>query len=126
MKKQAPKQWDRAPKKPLEVTTIENLRILYEDNHIIAVNKRNSDIVQGDKTGDVVLSDIIKQYIKEKYNKPGEVFCGTIHRIDRPVSGVVVYAKTSKALSRLTVDFKTRDVSTVSYTHLTLPTNREV
>ncbi len=110
MKKHAPKVWDRAPKKPLELTTLENLRILYEDNHIIAVNKRNSDIVQGDKTGDVVLSDIIKQYLKNKYNKPGEVFCGTVHRIDRPVSGVVVFAKTSKALSRLTIDFKTRDV----------------
>jgi 23S rRNA pseudouridine1911/1915/1917 synthase len=110
MKKYAPKVWDRAPKKPLEVTTLENLRILYEDNHIIAVNKRNSDIVQGDKTGDVVLSDIIKQYLKITYNKPGEVFCGTVHRIDRPVSGVVVFAKTSKALSRLTIDFKTRDV----------------
>ena len=76
MKKHAPKVWDRAPKKPLEVTTLENLRILYEDNHIIAVNKRNSDIVQGDRTGDVVLSDIIKQYLKTTYNKPGEVFCG--------------------------------------------------
>jgi 23S rRNA pseudouridine1911/1915/1917 synthase len=80
MKKNAPKVWDRAPKKPLEVTTVENLRVLYEDNHIIAVNKRNSDIVQGDKTGDAVLSDIIKQYIKNKYNKPGEVFCGTVHK----------------------------------------------
>ena len=76
MKKHEPKVWDRAPKKPLEVTTLENLRILYEDNHIIAVNKRNSDIVQGDKTGDVVLSDIIKQYLKITYNKPGEVFAG--------------------------------------------------
>jgi len=93
-----------------EMTAAENLRVLFEDNHIIVVNKRSSDIVQGDKTGDVVLSDVVKEYIKIKYNKPGEVFCGTVHRIDRPVSGIVVYAKTSKALSRLTVAFKTRDV----------------
>ena len=74
MKKHAPKVWDRAPKKQLEVTTLENLRILYEDNHIIAVNKRNSDIVQGDKTGDLVLSDIIKQYLKITYNNPAKFF----------------------------------------------------
>ncbi|MDT8392895.1 MAG: RNA pseudouridine synthase [Bacteroidales bacterium] len=75
--------------------------ILYEDNHIIIVNKRSSDIVQGDKTGDIPLSEIVKQYIKEKYNKPGEVFMGVVHRIDRPVSGAVIFARTSKALARL-------------------------
>ena len=74
---------------------------LYEDNHIIIVNKLPGEIVQGDKTGDTPLSEIIKQYLKEKYNKPGNVFCGVVHRIDRPVGGVVVFAKTSKALSRL-------------------------
>ncbi|TAJ06828.1 RNA pseudouridine synthase [Marinilabiliaceae bacterium JC017] len=75
--------------------------ILYEDNHIIAVNKMPSDIVQGDKTGDEPLSEAVKAYIKKKYNKPGDVFLGVVHRLDRPVSGVVIFARTSKALSRL-------------------------
>jgi len=74
---------------------------LYEDNHIIAVNKRIGDIVQGDKTGDLPLSEITKQYIAEKYNKPGAVFLGVVHRLDRPTSGIVLFARTSKALSRL-------------------------
>jgi 23S rRNA pseudouridine1911/1915/1917 synthase len=86
------------------------LQVLYEDNHIIAVNKRPSDIVQGDKTGDTPLSDFVKQYIKEKYNKPGEVFVGTVHRIDRPVSGIVLFAKTSKALARLNQLFQTKEI----------------
>ena len=76
-------------------------RILYEDNHLIAVNKLPSEIVQGDKTGDIPLSETLKQYLKKKYDKPGNVFLGVIHRIDRPVSGVVVFAKTGKALSRM-------------------------
>ena len=80
---------------PLQMTP------LYEDNHIIIVDKRAGEIVQGDKTGDTPLSETIKQYLKEKYNKPGNVFCGVVHRIDRPVAGVVVFAKTSKALTRL-------------------------
>ena len=84
--------------------------VLYEDNHIIAVNKRPSDIVQGDKTGDTPLSDFVKQYLKEKYNKPGEVFVGTVHRIDRPVSGIVLFAKTSKALTRLNELFQTKEI----------------
>ena len=84
-------------------------RILYEDNHLIVVNKLPSEIVQGDKTGDVCLLDDVKQYIKEKYDKPGNVFAGLVHRIDRPVSGAVVFAKTSKALSRMTVKVKDRD-----------------
>jgi 23S rRNA pseudouridine1911/1915/1917 synthase len=84
--------------------------ILFEDNHILAVNKRPSDIVQGDKTGDMPLSEILKTYIKEKYNKPGEVFLGTVHRIDRPVSGVILFARTSKALARLNEMFKSREV----------------
>lgn len=75
--------------------------ILYEDNHIIIVNKQPGEIVQGDKTGDKPLSEEIKEYLKVKYNKPGNVFCGVVHRIDRPVGGVVIFAKTSKALSRL-------------------------
>ena len=77
------------------------LEILYEDNHIIAVNKRPSDIVQGDKTGDVTLGDKVKEYIKTKYEKPGEVFLGVVHRLDRPVSGVILFARTSKSLTRL-------------------------
>lgn len=84
--------------------------ILYEDNHIIAVNKKPSQIVQGDKTGDAPLSDYVKAYIKEKYAKPGEVFLGTVHRIDRPVSGVVLFARTSKALTRLNEMFKTKEI----------------
>lgn len=86
------------------------LEVLYEDNHIIAINKKPSDIVQGDKTGDIPLSEFVKKYIKEKYNKPGEVFVGTVHRIDRPVSGVVLFAKTSKALARLNQLFQTKEI----------------
>lgn len=74
---------------------------VYEDNHLIIVNKEAGEIVQGDKTGDMPLSEIVKGYLKEKYNKPGNVFCGVVHRIDRPVEGLVVFAKTSKALERL-------------------------
>lgn len=84
--------------------------ILYEDNHIIIVNKRVSDIVQGDKTGDEPLDNIVKGYIKDKYNKPGEVFLGVVHRLDRPVSGCVVYARTSKALTRMNELFRTKEV----------------
>lgn len=82
-------------------STKDNLQVLHEDNHIIIVNKRAGDIVQGDKTGDKPLSDVVKEYIKSKYNKPGAVFLGTVHRLDRPTSGVVIYARTSKALERL-------------------------
>jgi 23S rRNA pseudouridine1911/1915/1917 synthase len=78
-----------------------NLQVLFEDNHIIAVNKRPSDIVQGDKTGDITLADRVKEYIKSRYNKPGEVFLGVVHRLDRPVSGAILFARTSKSLSRL-------------------------
>ncbi len=76
-------------------------RILYEDNHLIIVNKRSSEIVQGDKTGDVPLSEMVKGYLKETYHKPGNVFLGIVHRIDRPTSGIVIFAKTGKALSRM-------------------------
>jgi len=88
----------------------EQPEILYEDNHIIIVNKRSSDLVQGDGTGDESLDNIVRGYIKEKYKKPGDVFLGVVHRLDRPVSGCVVYARTSKALSRLSELFRTRDV----------------
>lgn len=77
------------------------MEIIYEDNHIVVVNKRAGEIVQGDKTGDKPLSEMVKEYLKEKYNKPGNVFCGVVHRIDRPVSGLVIFARTSKALERL-------------------------
>ena len=86
------------------------MTILYEDNHIIAVNKSTSEIVQGDKTGDQPLSETIKLYLKEKYNKPGDVFLGVTHRLDRPVSGVVLFAKTSKALTRLNAMFRDQEV----------------
>lgn len=84
-------------------------QILYEDNHLIAINKLAGQIVQGDKTGDVPLVDLLKEFIKERDHKPGNVFCGTIHRLDRPVSGVVAFAKTSKALSRMNELVKGRD-----------------
>lgn len=86
------------------------LEVLYEDNHIIAVNKRPSDIVQGDKTGDRPLGEFVKDYIKKKYNKPGEVYLGVVHRLDRPVSGVILFARTSKALSRLNEMFREKKV----------------
>lgn len=86
------------------------MQILYEDNHIIIVNKASGEIVQGDKTGDIPLSETVKQYIKEKYNKPGNVFLGVTHRLDRPVWGIVIFAKTSKALTRLNEMFRKGEV----------------
>ncbi len=109
-KPQIPKNWRKIPKEPIVLSDEINLQVLYEDNHLIAVNKRNSDIIQSDKSGDAPLSEIIKRYLKIKYDKPGNVYLGTIHRIDRPVSGVVLYAKTSKALTRMTNAFKYREV----------------
>ncbi|WP_445722764.1 RluA family pseudouridine synthase [Flavobacterium sp.] len=91
------------------ISTKDNLQVLHEDNHIIVINKRVGDIVQGDKTGDKPLSEVVKEYIKEKYNKPGEVFLGVIHRLDRPTTGIIVFAKTSKALTRLNESFKNRE-----------------
>ena len=82
-------------------STKENLQILFEDNHIIIVNKRAGDITQGDKTGDKPLSEVVKEYIKDKYNKPGNVYLGVVHRLDRPTSGIIIFAKTSKSLERL-------------------------
>jgi Pseudouridylate synthases, 23S RNA-specific len=82
------------------------MKVIYEDNHIIAVSKTCSEIVQGDKTGDKPLSEIVKEYIKEKYNKPGNVFLGVTHRLDRPVSGLVLFARTSKALTRMNELFR--------------------
>ncbi|MDT0607322.1 RluA family pseudouridine synthase [Croceitalea rosinachiae] len=85
----------------IEHSTPSNLNIIYEDNHLIVVNKRPGDIVQGDKTGDIPLSEIVKEFLRIKYNKPGNVYLGVVHRLDRPTSGIVVFAKTSKALPRL-------------------------
>jgi len=91
------------------ISTKDNLQVLHEDNHIIIVNKRPGDIVQGDKTGDKPLSEVVKSYIKEKYNKPGNVYLGVVHRLDRPTSGIVLFSKTSKALPRLNKLFQEKD-----------------
>jgi 23S rRNA pseudouridine1911/1915/1917 synthase len=90
------------------VSNSTNLDIIYEDNHLIVINKRVGDIVQGDSTGDKPLSDVVKEYIKKKYDKPGDVYLGVVHRLDRPTTGIVLFAKTSKALSRLNEAFKNR------------------
>ena len=97
------------------------MNILYEDNHIIAVNKQVSDIVQGDKTGDISLDIKLKQYIKEKYNKPGNVFLGVAHRLDRPVSGVVLFARTSKSLTRLNKMFKQKEIKKIYWAVVKVP-----
>lgn len=86
------------------------IEVLYEDNHLIVINKKSGDIVQGDKTGDKPLPDFVKDYLKDKYNKPGNIFCGVIHRLDRPVSGIVIFAKTSKALSRMNQLFRDKEI----------------
>lgn len=98
------------------------MQVVYEDNHIIVVNKQSGEIVQGDKTGDTPLSDLVKQYIKEKYQKPGEVFLGVVHRLDRPVSGLVIFARTSKALTRLNKMFANGEVHK-TYWAITTPSN---
>ncbi len=95
--------------KPSVSAICSEMTVLYEDNHIIAVNKTCNEIVQGDKTGDTPLSETVKAYIKAKYNKPGEVFLGVTHRLDRPTSGVVLFARTSKALARLNEMFKSHE-----------------
>jgi len=86
------------------------MEVLFEDNHLIVVNKQSGDITQGDKTGDEPLSDKVKTYIKDKYGKPGAVFLGVVHRLDRPVSGIVLYARTSKALERMNKKFREKDI----------------
>ena len=92
-------------------STKENLQVLFEDNHLIIVNKRSGDITQGDKTGDKPLSDVVKEYVKEKYNKAGNVFLGVGHRLDRPTSGVIIFARTSKALERLNKMLRDKTIS---------------
>ncbi|ERI63038.1 pseudouridine synthase, RluA family [Capnocytophaga sp. oral taxon 863 str. F0517] len=96
-------------------TNAQNLEVLYEDNHLIAVNKRAGDIVQGDKTGDIPLSEIVKAYLVEKYHKPGEAYLGVVHRLDRPTTGLVLFAKTSKALPRLNAAFATKQEVSKQY-----------
>ena len=92
-------------------STKDTLEILFEDNHLLIVNKKSGDIVQADKTGDKPLSEVVKEYIKEKYNKPGDVFLGVVHRLDRPTSGIIIFARTSKALERLNKMLRERNVS---------------
>lgn len=94
-------------------STPENIQILFEDNHLLVVNKRPGDIVQGDKTGDMPLSEVVKEYISVKYQKPGAVFLGVVHRLDRPTSGIVVFARTSKALARLNKMFSERETEKI-------------
>jgi 23S rRNA pseudouridine1911/1915/1917 synthase len=89
---------------------IETSQVIYEDNHLIVINKKASEIVQGDKTGDMPLSEKVKNFIKQRDNKPGNVFCGVCHRLDRPVSGIVIFAKTSKALSRMNELFRDKTI----------------
>jgi len=96
---------------PKVLSNKNNLQVLYEDNHIIVVNKRAGDIVQGDKTGDKPLSDVVKAYIAEKYNKPGNVYLGVVHRLDRPTTGLVIFARTSKVLPRLNALFVSKDIT---------------
>ncbi len=91
------------------LSTADNLNVIYEDNHIIVINKRSGDIVQGDKTGDAPLSEVVKKYIAIKYDKPGAVYLGVVHRLDRPTSGIVIFARTSKALPRLNKAFAERE-----------------
>ncbi|MGK0253155.1 MAG: 23S rRNA pseudouridine1911/1915/1917 synthase [Mariniflexile sp.] len=97
--------------KPKIVSNKSNLQILYEDNHIIIINKRAGDIIQGDKTGDKPLSEVVKSYIKDTYNKPGNVYLGVVHRLDRPTTGLVIFAKTSKVLPRLNALFVSKDIN---------------
>ncbi|MAD98238.1 MAG: RNA pseudouridine synthase [Flavobacteriaceae bacterium] len=92
-------------------STKKNLDVLFEDNHLIIVNKKAGDISQGDKTGDKPLSEVVKEYIKDKYNKPGNVFLGVVHRLDRPTSGVIIFARTSKALERLNKKLRDKELS---------------
>ena len=102
-------------------STKNNLQILFEDNHIIIVNKRAGDITQGDKTGDKPLSDVVKEYIKVKYNKPGNIYLGVVHRLDRPTSGVIIFAKTSKSLERLNKMLREKEIKKTYWAVVKLP-----
>jgi 23S rRNA pseudouridine1911/1915/1917 synthase len=100
-------------------------RILYEDNHVIVVNKMPSELTQGDKTGDATLPDLIKTYLKEKYQKPGNVFLGVVHRLDRPTSGALVFARTSKALERLNAQFRDKETNKVYWAIVSQKPNKD-
>ena len=102
-------------------STKNNLQILFEDNHIIIVNKRAGDITQGDKTGDKPLSDVVKEYIKVKYNKPGNIYLGVVHRLDRPTSGVIIFAKTSKSLERLNKMLREKEIQKTYWAVFKIP-----
>ncbi len=104
-------------------STKENLQVLFEDNHLIIVNKRAGDIVQGDKTGDLPLSEVVKKYIAEKYQKPGAVYLGVVHRLDRPTTGIVVFARTSKALTRLNALFAAKTSNDLQKTYWAIVKN---
>jgi 23S rRNA pseudouridine1911/1915/1917 synthase len=106
-------------------TNKNNIQIIYEDNHLIVVNKRIGDLVQGDKTGDEPLSETLKLYLKEKHNKPGNVYLGVVHRLDRPTSGIVLFAKTSKALSRLNKTFAERKTEKTYWAIVKNPSENE-
>lgn len=93
------------------ISTKNNLQVLYEDNHVIVINKRAGDIVQGDKTGDKPLSEVVKEYIKDKYNKTGNVYLGVVHRLDRPTTGIIIFARTSKSLPRLNKQFAEKETN---------------
>ncbi len=107
------------------ISTSHNLQVLYEDNHVIIVNKRPGDIVQGDKTGDIPLSEVVKEYIKKKYNKPGNVYLGVVHRLDRPTSGIVLFSKTSKALPRLNKLFKDKEAKKTYWAVVKTPPQKQ-
>ena len=107
------------------ITNAQNLQVLYEDNHLIVINKRVGDIVQGDKTGDTPLSEHVKQYIKKKYDKPGLVFLGVTHRLDRPTSGIVVFARTSKSLSRMNKMFAEKATEKIYWAIVKNPPKKE-
>ena len=102
-------------------STKNNLQILFEDNHIIIVNKRAGDITQGDKTGDKPLSDVVKEHIKVKYNKPGNIYLGVVHRLDRPTSGVIIFAKTSKSLERLNKMLREKEIQKTYWAVVKIP-----
>lgn len=102
-----------------------NLQVLYQDNHIIVINKRAGDIVQGDKTGDKPLSEVVKEYLKDKYNKPGNVYLGVVHRLDRPTTGIVVFARTSKALPRLNKLFAQKEIKKTYWAIVKNPVHKQ-
>ena len=115
----------KPPKAPIVHSTRNNLQVLYEDNHIIAINKRSGDVVQGSGTGEASLCEVVAEFVAHKYNKPGKAYIGTVHRLDRPVSGVILYARTSKAHKRLSTMFRHREMQK-TYWAVVQPTTPEV